>query len=87
MEWWLNHVGQMAQSVQDYSKHPIMEFYNRELEHDYKKLEECSQLCVSINTDDKGVFSTSLENEYSLMARALEEMKKKMDHLSIVGRD
>ena len=20
MEWWLNHVGQMAQSVQDYSK-------------------------------------------------------------------
>ena len=21
MEWWLNHVGQMAQSVQDYSSH------------------------------------------------------------------
>lgn len=63
-------------TFRDYEKHPIMEFYNRELEHDYKKLEECSQLCVSINTDDKGVFSTSLENEYSLMARALEEMKK-----------
>lgn len=24
MEWWLNHVGQMAQSVQDYSTHSEM---------------------------------------------------------------
>jgi adenosine deaminase len=47
-----------------------------ELETDINKLNECAQLCVSINTDDKGVFSTSLENEYSLIARSLEEMKK-----------
>ena len=25
MEWWLNHVGQMAQSVQDYSQNTISE--------------------------------------------------------------
>ena len=24
MEWWLNHVGQMAQSVQDYSGKPAL---------------------------------------------------------------
>ena len=28
---------------------------------------------VSINTDDAGIFSTSLEREYSLMALALEK--------------
>ena len=27
MEWWLNHVGQMAQSVQDYSSEESTEFY------------------------------------------------------------
>ncbi len=32
----------------------------------------CPQLFVSINTDDKGVFNTSLENEYALLASALE---------------
>jgi hypothetical protein len=63
-------------SFRDYSKHPVTEFYNMELETDINKLNECAQLCVSINTDDKGVFSTSLENEYSLIARSLEEMKK-----------
>lgn len=35
----------------------------------------CPQLSVSINTDDQGVFSTSLENEYALMAIALEKEK------------
>lgn len=62
-------------TFRNYAKHPIVEFYNRELEMDVEKLRECPQLCVSINTDDKGVFSTTLENEYSLMAKALEEMK------------
>lgn len=33
------------------------------------------QLSVSINTDDLGVFDTSLENEYAIMTRAL-ELKK-----------
>ena len=28
---------------------------------------------VSINTDDKGIFATSLEREYSLLSAALEK--------------
>lgn len=56
-----------------YEQHPILRFYNRELEVDSKLLEDNPQLLVSINTDDKGIFSTSLENEYALMACALEK--------------
>lgn len=65
----------LISTFRDYRKHPIIEFYNNGLEIDPEKLAECPQLCVSINTDDKGVFSTTLENEYSLMACALENMK------------
>lgn len=32
-------------------------------------------ICVSINTDDAGVFCTTLEREYSLIALALEKVK------------
>ncbi len=56
-----------------YDKHPIMNFYNLGLETDSEKLKNCPQLPVSINTDDQGVFDTFLENEYSLMALALEK--------------
>lgn len=60
-------------TFKNFAKHPIFNFYNRELTYDSKKLQECPQLSVSINTDDKGVFSTSLENEYALLASALEQ--------------
>ena len=30
-------------------------------------------ICVSINTDDQGVFDTLLENEYALMTLALKK--------------
>ena len=33
------------------------------------------RLNVSINTDDKGIFATSLPNEYSLVAMALSKQK------------
>ena len=59
-----------------YEQHPILRFYNRELEVDSTLLDENPQLLVSINTDDKGIFSTSLENEYALMACALEKAVK-----------
>lgn len=55
-----------------YNKHPILNFYNRELEVDPKLLAENPQLLVSINTDDQGIFCTSLENEYALLASSLE---------------
>lgn len=59
-------------TFRQYEKHPIVRFYNKDLMHDPEQIQECPQLSVSINTDDQGVFSTSLENEYAFMARALE---------------
>ena len=37
MEWWLNHVGQMAQSVQDYSEREHIESILKSLEIEDKK--------------------------------------------------
>lgn len=58
-----------------YSKHPITRFHNLGLELDKEIIKSCPQLSVSINTDDQGIFSTSLENEYALLAIALEKEK------------
>lgn len=52
-----------------YDEHPISKFYNKDLNTPYSE----HNICVSINTDDRGVFSTSLEREYSLLASALEK--------------
>ena len=60
-------------SLGSFAEHPIKTFYNMGLEMDYAKVYECPQMNVSINTDDEGVFCTRLENEYALLARALEE--------------
>jgi hypothetical protein len=57
--------------MERYSQHPIKNFYNVDL---CDKINDY-QLCVSINTDDLGVFSTSLENEYAVLALALEKEK------------
>ena len=57
-----------------YQTHPIFRFHNEGLERDLEKLAECSQLRVSINTDDLGVFDTSLEFEYALVFHALRTM-------------
>ena len=62
-----------------YEKHPIIKFYNSELGQGQDK--ECAQINVSINTDDQGVFDTSLENEYALMAYELENARLKNDFL------
>lgn len=53
-----------------YDEHPILYFFNYGLEHEGIALHS---ITVSINTDDKGVFSTSLEREFSVMAAALEK--------------
>lgn len=57
--------------IEKYSEHPIISYYNIGLTNDVNDL----QMCVSINTDDLGVFSTTLENEYALLALALEKEK------------
>lgn len=67
----------MISTMDNYEEHPIVQFYNKDLEKEQKKLQECLQLFVSINTDDKGIFHTSLENEYALMACAMEKVKDK----------
>lgn len=70
----------MISGLQKYDEHPIIRFYNKHLVNDRDKLDACAQLSVSINTDDKGIFSTSLENEYALIACALEQCKDEEDN-------
>lgn len=67
----------MIGTFKRYSKHPIINFYNQGLVLDQELLEQCPQIWCSINTDDQGVFGTSLENEYALMACALERERGK----------
>lgn len=55
--------------VKNYEEHPIVKFFNHGLNTPYPS----HNVCVSINTDDKGVMCTSLEREYSLMAISLEK--------------
>lgn len=56
-----------------YEEHPIKALFNLGLTHKEEELMNCPQMNVSINTDDKGVFMTRLENEYALLASALEK--------------
>lgn len=71
------HIG----TFKRYDKHPITIFYNIGLVYDEKQLRQCPQISVSINTDDQGVFATSLENEYALILLALEKMRNKYGEL------
>ena len=58
-------IGEMT----SYIEHPIFKFNNYGLNTPYKP----HDISVSINTDDSGVFSTSLEREYALIGIALEK--------------
>ncbi len=55
-----------------YDRHPIFRFNNAELLRADGTPLKSPQISVSINTDDLGVFDTSLENEYAILAAALE---------------
>ena len=52
-----------------YDQHPIVRF------HAIDKDENRHSIMISINTDDKGLFGTSLRNEYSLIALALRKTR------------
>jgi hypothetical protein len=65
----------IASSRLRFDNHPILSFNNLGLESDLSESVKSMQLSVSINTDDQGVFDTSLENEYAVMASALERVK------------
>lgn len=61
-----------------YEKHPIFVFNNTRIHTSNKK----NNLNVSINTDDLGVFNTSLEREYSLIAAAAWNQNNKIKSVS-----
>lgn len=68
-------------TLKNYENHPVFRFYNdgiRELYPDYT----ARKMDVSINTDDLGVFATSIENEYAIIARALEKEGKHNEKLA-----
>lgn len=55
-----------------YVAHPLVKFFNHGLSTNYPS----RSISISINTDDSGVFATSIEREYSLIALALEKDKE-----------
>lgn len=61
-------------NIDTYDSHPVVKFRNYGLSM-IDNHNDCPQISVSINTDDKGIFATSLEKEYTLMALALEKQK------------
>lgn len=67
----------LVAGLRGYGNHPIVNFYNKGLVEDRDAADDGVQVHTSINTDDAGVFMTSLANEYSLMAKALEAMADK----------
>lgn len=56
-------------AISDYNEYTISDFYDNALKKDPSKV----QLNVSINTDDKSVFSTCLSNEYAYLMFYLEK--------------
>ncbi len=65
-------------TFQRYEHHPVFRFNNRKLKD--TKHEDCPQLQVCINTDDLGVFDTSLEFEYALLEQTLLEQRDETAH-------
>lgn len=65
----------LISTMERYEDHPIINLFNMGLTVNHKEIQKCPQIHISIKTDDKGVFHTSLENEFALMVYALEDMK------------
>lgn len=66
----------LISDIPDYGNHPIVDFYHKDMQ---KEADE-TQLHVSVNTDDKTIFSTNLSNEYALLAFYLQEKKDDADN-------
>ena len=60
----------MIGSFQRYEEHPLFRFMPIE------NIAYAPSINVSINTDDRGIFQTSVRNEYSLIALSIKKMKK-----------
>ena len=57
-------------TMRTYADHPVLNLYTLGLGDQ----RDITQMFVSINTDDRGVFQTSLENEYALLASSVENL-------------
>lgn len=57
-------------TMKTYADHPVLNLYSLGL----GDKRDIPQMFVSINTDDRGVFQTSLENEYALLAASVENL-------------
>lgn len=68
-------------NIPRYIAHPIVRFYNEGLVRNDGESERSAQISVSINTDDAGIFATSLEKEFTLMALALEKERDRNGNL------
>lgn len=62
----------LIESFKHYAQHPITQLYRLGLPSIGEE-ELCPQVSVSVNTDDRGIFDTSIEDEYALLALALEK--------------
>ena len=60
-------------TFRDYKLHPIFRFNNQKLGS--QTIPSRTQLRVCVNTDDLGVFDTSLDSEYALLLQTLREQK------------
>lgn len=65
--------------MKNYAEHPIINLYSLGLPD--SGIEGGAQMFVSVNTDDQGVFHTSLENEYALLASMMENMHDKQGNM------
>lgn len=60
----------LISSIERYDEHPILRFNDVALTNS----QDNPHLLISINTDDLGIFETSLENEYALLACSIEQL-------------
>ena len=91
---------QLIGTFERYDQHPIFRFNSYGLSRTSDG-GPSNQIRVSVNTDDQGIFDTSLENEYALLFGALsaqrdsegrplhghDEILAYLDHLRIMGND
>jgi adenosine deaminase len=59
----------LISNMKRYDAHPVCK---------YRKTKGVVKMKVAIGTDDKGVFATSLYNEYALLAAAVMKKKRRM---------
>lgn len=74
-------------TFQDYKNHPVFRFNNTGLVYDQQGHDSCPQLHICVNTDDLGVFDTSLEFEYALLYQTLREHERAAGESAYRSRD